>query len=105
LYIIQKFGCEKQQSLVQVRWLLPASGWVSLNTDGSCKEGEIIGCGGVIRGNEGEWLGGFLKFIGKGNDYIAELWGVYEELKLVRSLNFSRVELRVDSIVVVKDIE
>jgi hypothetical protein len=23
--------------------------------------------------DEGEWLGGFLKFIGKGNDYIAEL--------------------------------
>ncbi|MCI93395.1 hypothetical protein A2U01_0114693, partial [Trifolium medium] len=33
--------------------------------DGSCKVGGIIGCGGVIRGSEGEWLGGSSKFIGK----------------------------------------
>ncbi|PNX77292.1 ribonuclease H [Trifolium pratense] len=54
----------------------PPDGWVKLNTDGSCRDDGSIGCGGVIRGSAGEWLGGFSKFIGNGNAYVAELWGI-----------------------------
>jgi hypothetical protein len=79
----------KCSSIVQVKWLPPLEGWVKLNTDGSCQEGGRIGCGGVIRGSDGEWLGGYAKFIGYGNAYLAELWGVLEGLKHVRRLNFS----------------
>jgi hypothetical protein len=43
------------------------SGWIKLNTDGTCDDDGRIGCGGVSRGSEGEWLGGYAKFIGKGN--------------------------------------
>ncbi|MCI68031.1 ribonuclease H protein, partial [Trifolium medium] len=60
-----------------------------------------IGSGDVIRGSAGEWLGGFSKFIGNGNVYVAELWGVLEGLKIVRRLNFRAVESHVDSVVVV----
>jgi hypothetical protein len=42
-------------------------------------------------------LGGFSKFIGLGNAYLAELWGVLEGLKLARRLNFRAVELNIDS--------
>jgi ribonuclease HI len=77
--------------------------WVCLNIDGTCKDG-IIGCGGVIRGNEGEWLHGFSKLIGRGEVYIAELWGAFEGIKLARMMNFAKVEVRIDSVEVVNDI-
>ncbi|GAU17445.1 hypothetical protein TSUD_233230 [Trifolium subterraneum] len=91
-------------SEVMISWKAPPVGWVRLNTDGSCRDNDVIGWGGVLRGNDGEWLGGFSKFIGQGDSFAAELWGVFEGLKLARHFNFSAVELHIDSLVVVKAI-
>ncbi|MCI01199.1 non-LTR retroelement reverse transcriptase-like, partial [Trifolium medium] len=82
----------------------PRVGWIRLNTDGSCREDGHIGCGGIIRGSDGEWISGFAKFVGYGNTYLAELWGVVEGLSYARRLNLHRVELHVDSMTVVKAI-
>ncbi|PNY15890.1 histone H2A [Trifolium pratense] len=79
-------------------------GWVRLNTNGSCHDDGHIGCDGIIRGGDGKWSGGFAKFIDQGNMYVAELWGVLEGLKYAKKLNFHRVELHIDSMVVVKAI-
>ena len=51
----------------------PIEGWVKLNTDGSCRENGRAGCGGIIRGSDGEWLGGFSKSIGVCSAYMVEL--------------------------------
>lgn len=48
----------------------PENGWVRLNTDGSCKEGAAAGCGGVLRGSDGEWLGGFARSVGLCSAYM-----------------------------------
>lgn len=61
--------------------------------DGACKDG-VIGCWGVIRGKDGEWLTGFLKIVGRGEAYVAKLLGLLQGLKLARSMDFSRVEVR-----------
>ncbi|CAJ2645452.1 unnamed protein product [Trifolium pratense] len=95
---------DKVKEVVQIQWKPPSSGWIKLNTDGSCSNDGIIGCGGVLRGSEGEWLGGYAKFIGVGNTFIAELWGVLEGLKHAKSLNFRAVELNIDSLAVVQAI-
>jgi ribonuclease HI len=79
-------------------------GWVKLNTDGCCKELNQIGCGEVLRGSDGEWLGGFAKFIGRRCAIEAEIWGVLEGLQHARRLNFRKVELNVDSLLVMKTI-
>jgi hypothetical protein len=50
---------EMKHNMVFVKWSPPREGWVKLNTDGSCQNGSRIGCGGVIRGKDGEWFGGF----------------------------------------------
>jgi ribonuclease HI len=92
-----------QQAIIQIGWTPPGSGWVCLNVDGACRDG-VIGCGGVIRGSVGEWISGFSKFIGSGDAYIAELWGVFEGINLARQMNFTKVEVRIDSIEVVNDI-
>ncbi|KAK2419102.1 heat shock 70 kDa protein [Trifolium repens] len=96
-------GCQDHRCTVEIGWKPPNAGWVCLNIDGTCINGSI-GCGGVICGNEGEWLHGFSKFIGRGDAYIAELWGVFEGMKLARRLNFNKVEVITDSLGVVKDI-
>jgi hypothetical protein len=54
--------------------------WVKLNTNGSCKDLNQIGCDGMLKGSDGEYLGGFTKFIGRGCAIEAELWGVIKGL-------------------------
>jgi ribonuclease HI len=97
---------DSYQSLQVIRhigWFPPSFGWVCLNIDGACRDG-VIGCGGVIRGSDGEWIHGFSKLIGRGDAYIAELWGALEGIKLTRQMKFAKVEVRIDSLSVVNDI-
>jgi ribonuclease HI len=89
-----------------ISWHPPPINWVKLNTDGSSKNNmTAAGCGGLIRGNDGEWLGGFSKFVGSCSACVAELWGVLEGLKYAWNLGFRLVELHIDSQVVVKIIQ
>jgi ribonuclease HI len=74
-----------------------------LNVDGASRNG-VIGCVGVVRGSVGEWVHGFRKIIGRGEIYIAELWGVLEGMRLARRMNFYKVEVRINSLGIVKDI-
>jgi ribonuclease HI len=92
-------GTQKMVSLIG--WKPPRESFIKLNTDGAYKVNQIAGCGGVIRGSQGEWLGGFAKGIGLCSAFIAELWGVFEGLKLAYMLGFKNVELEVDSDAVV----
>ncbi|KAL6547908.1 hypothetical protein OROHE_009613 [Orobanche hederae] len=43
------------------------------------------------------WLGGFSRYLGEANSYVAELWAVWEGLKMARGLGFSKIELQIDS--------
>jgi ribonuclease HI len=97
------FGTTK--TTVLIGWHPPKENWVRLNTDGSSKDNAKAGCGGLIRGSDGKWLGGFSKFIGNCSAYVAELWGVLEGLKYAWNLGFRRVELHIDSQIVVKIIQ
>lgn len=58
----------------------------------------------LIRGNAGEWLGGFAKRIHICSVYLTELWGVLEGSRLATRLNFKSIEVNMDSLQVVKDI-
>ncbi|MCI66699.1 ribonuclease H protein, partial [Trifolium medium] len=75
-----------------VAWKPPRTGWVKINTDEACREDGCTGCGGLIKGSEGEWLGGFAKSLGSCHAFVAELWGVFEGLKLARRMGFDFVE-------------
>ncbi|MCH79377.1 putative non-LTR retroelement reverse transcriptase [Trifolium medium] len=95
---------ERNKMLHEVYWQPPAEGRMKLNTDGACKDGRNAGCGGILRGSDGQWLGGFAKSIGICNAFIAELWGVFEGLKYARSLGYNAIDLNVDSMIVVQAI-
>jgi ribonuclease HI len=100
---IMQHDIHEQRAIIQIGWSPPISGWVCLNVDGALRDG-VIGCGGAIRGSDGEWINGFSKLIGRGDVYVAELWGVLEGIGMARRMNFSRVEVRIDSKEVVNDI-
>jgi hypothetical protein len=91
----------RNQSVVLIGWSPPKSQFVKLNTDGAYKVSQVAGCGGVIRGCQGEWLGGFAKCVGLCSAFIAELWGVVEGLRLSHRLGFKKVEVNIDSEAVV----
>ena len=95
----------RQRAIDFIRWRPPQVNWVKLNTDGPCKGGNIAGCGGIIRGSDGEWIGGFAKFIGYCSAFVAELWGVLEGLRYVRRMGYTTVELNVDCVSVEKIIK
>ncbi|PNY00778.1 ribonuclease H [Trifolium pratense] len=80
-----------------IKWKPPIEGWVKLNTDDAYKEGSAAGRGGVIRDSNSVWRGGFAKNLGICSAYVAELWGVFEELRYARRLGFTIIDLEVDS--------
>jgi ribonuclease HI len=86
----------------QVGWFPPCVGWVAVNTDGAKSMSHSSGCGGLVHGSMGEWLGGFAKGLGECSIEMAELWGAWEGLKLAWELGFKHVELRLDALHVVK---
>ena len=58
-------------------------------------------CRGHIRGSAGNYLCDFSKKASRANAFIAELWGVYEGLKLAQNRGFKVVIVQVDSQVIV----
>ncbi|GAU51253.1 hypothetical protein TSUD_412460, partial [Trifolium subterraneum] len=91
-----------QKELKDIKWIYPAKGWVCLNTDGAAKSDTgIAGCGGILRNDNGIWICGFSKFLGNTSAYMAEVWGLYEGLSMARNLGIERLEVQVDSEVLV----
>jgi hypothetical protein len=88
----------RQKQQVNVTWLSPSPGWTVLNSDGAAKTSDRkTGCGGVLRNDKGLWLAGFAKALGHTTTYMAELWGVYEGLRLANRRGVTGLELRTDS--------
>lgn len=64
-----------------------------LNTDEAVSKTRKATCGGLIKDSTRGWLGGFSKNIGTCEGTVADLWGVFEGLKLVREKGYTKVEL------------
>jgi ribonuclease HI len=60
------------------------------------------GCGGLIRNSGGHRIGGFSRNLGRCNAYIRELWGVLEGLRLARGKGITKMQVMVDTKVVVQ---
>ena len=89
--------------VVQVRWERPQVGWACLNTDGAAVGNPgRAGCGGLIRNEHGEWLGGFSRSIGCDDSFMAELWGLRDGLTLCIDLHLTVVDVQLDAKAVVQ---
>lgn len=47
-------------------------------TNGAVRDG----CGGLLRGSDRNWLGGFSRSLGSCLAFVAELWGALQGLEL-----------------------
>ena len=102
-YCIQSPRSSSLKALKAIRWEKPPAGWKKLNTDGSCLSGsDRAGCGGLVRDEHGSWIGGFTRYIGSTNSFIAELWGLREGLLLCCNLNIDFLVVEMDAQVVVE---
>lgn len=68
---IPRIIMNQHQSLSLIRREPPQEGWVKLNSYEVRDGAGNAGCGGLIRGNAWEWLGGFVIRIGLCNVYLA----------------------------------
>lgn len=82
-----------------VRWTFPPHGWFKLNTDGSLVHGRGS-FGGLIRDDVGAWVCGFTGNIpGAGiSSLVAEVWGIYKGLMLIKSLGIKNVLVETDCV-------
>lgn len=69
------------------------------NTDDTIKGHKRAEYGGVLKDINGLWCGGFPKYIGVGELYLAELHGIYEGLMLAYERDHHKVEVHIDSVV------
>ena len=81
-----------------MKWIRPALGWVKLNTDGSFStDNGLAGCGGFIRGSDGQWIMGFAKSIIVSSSIAVELWALREGLSLCMEMHLQAVEVELDA--------
>ena len=80
----------------------PKDVWLKLNTDGAFRASDGMAmAGGLVRDGYSNWVAEFSAKLGHCSVTYAELWGVHEGLALAWDLGFRRVQLEVDSQVVV----
>ncbi|KAG7536806.1 Ribonuclease H domain [Arabidopsis suecica] len=85
-----------------ISWSPPRGEWFKLNTDGASRGNPgLATAGGVVRDGEGNWCCGFGLNIGICSAPLAELWGVYYGLYIAWERGITRLELEVDSEIVV----
>ena len=76
---------------------------MKLNTDGASHGNPgPAAAGGALRNGEGEWCGGFAVNIGSCTAPLAELWGVYYGLVVAWEKGVRRLEVEVDSMMVME---
>jgi ribonuclease HI len=97
---------DRSKQQINISWHAPPMGWYTLNTDGAAKISDSkAGCGGIVRNDTDNWVEGFAKALGDTTAYMAELWGVFEGLKLAKRRGVTKLDLRIDSEVIVKSLQ
>ena len=93
---------ERNKVLVPVGWSKPHKGWAKLNTDRSVMGNPAMaGGGGMIRGQEGEWITGFARPLERTNSCMAELWALRDGLLLAKELGINNFIVDLDVLSVV----
>ena len=92
----------KHKIMKQIKWEKPVNGWRKLNVDGaSLVNTGKAGGGGLLRDEEGNWLGGFARRIGSTNSFTVELWALRDGLILCNQLKVQAVNIELDAKAVV----
>ena len=81
-----------------VRWERPDQGKLKLNIDGLAQGNSgLAGGGGVLRDDQGNWVLGYSRKIGRTTSFLAEWWALRDGLHLCLSKNHLDVEVELDA--------
>lgn len=75
----------KTTEAANIKWIPPPAGWIKLNSDGSVDARDRAGAGGLLRGEDGNWILGYGRNLGKANSLVAGLWGLRDGLILAKN--------------------
>ena len=89
----------RRQGVVKsICWEKPEKGWLKLNTDGAANGVlGLAGGGGVVRDENGNWVIGFSRRLGKASSFLAELWALRDGLLLCQQLNSPKIIVEMDA--------
>ena len=91
-------GLPSEGQEIWVQWEPPERGWKVLNIDGAVSGMPLRGgAGGVIRGEDGEWLLGFSENVGQCSVAKAELRALIRGLKIAKEIPTPKLWVRSDS--------
>lgn len=89
-------GRPARQEGILVGWVSPPVDWIALNSDGAYRSRRgVASAGGVLRHLDGSWIMGYACNSGTSTAYRAELWGVFQGLKLAWELGYRRINVQV----------
>ena len=92
----------KRMILKSIRWEKLSEGWLTLNIDGlTTGSGGLARGGGLIRDGNGTWLIGFARKIGTATSFLAELWALWDGLRLCLQIQAQAVCIELDAKAVV----
>ncbi|XP_057443884.1 uncharacterized protein LOC130736046 [Lotus japonicus] len=78
-----RYDTKGDGQLLQLHWSLPSQDFIKLNSDGSYKEDvNIMGGGGILRDNQGNWIAGFTSSQSEGSPFLAEALALRDGLRL-----------------------
>ncbi|MFQ6643822.1 hypothetical protein Gotur_018504 [Gossypium turneri] len=73
--------------------------WVHLHTDGIVNVFTgLASTGGVVRNYLGDWIMGFNHFLGNCSVFNVEIWGILDDLSLLKDWGMERILIQVDNI-------
>ncbi|KAJ1410556.1 Serine/threonine-protein kinase, active site [Sesbania bispinosa] len=93
---------KNNQHKSHIAWRFPPEGWVKVNIHSNATGGI---CGGIMRGDSGEWLQGFtVRFAAynESDDVVAGIWGIYHGMKMAWEFGFPRVIIETDNLTAVQ---
>lgn len=94
-----------EKAEILIRWNPQEKNWVKLNTNEASKDNESSGYSGIIRDMHGKCKGGYSNYLGICSAFGANLWGIHEGLNIAIRLGMMKVEMSVDSNVIVTLLE
>jgi ribonuclease HI len=87
---------------IKVTWTPPIPPWVKINTDGSFRDADNAGYGGIVRDAEGAFVHAFASRVRVPSALDAEVLAFLEAIGVARSRNWRHLWIETDSAVVVR---
>ncbi|MBA0854234.1 hypothetical protein Goshw_027885, partial [Gossypium schwendimanii] len=89
-------------SMTKGCWQFPANEWIKVNVDGLVLTmRQKVSIGGVVRGPNGAWMGGFEMKIGLSDIFQVEARALLEGLKFVWAQGYRQVEIESDNVLLI----